>query len=127
RRVDSCPRSRRTSWAGRTQAASPVGSPAASEPPASGPAIPRAIRDPNADSAQAAAHPRGRVPAPRHRRLGPPPGPAPPERSSPDESVGLGTVTAVNGVGDKTGAVVAFGSAGSQRLLLRYAPIDKLN
>jgi DNA helicase-2/ATP-dependent DNA helicase PcrA len=43
------------------------------------------------------------------------------------ESFGLGTVTEVNGVGDKTVAVVDFGSAGSKRLLLRYAPIDKLN
>jgi DNA helicase-2/ATP-dependent DNA helicase PcrA len=38
------------------------------------------------------------------------------------ESFGLGTVTEVNGVGDKTVAVVDFGSAGSKRLLLRYAP-----
>ena len=43
------------------------------------------------------------------------------------ESFGLGTVTEVNGVGDKTVAVVDFGSAGSKRLLLRYAPIDKLS
>ncbi|MGR6089467.1 UvrD-helicase domain-containing protein [Brevibacterium sp. CSND-B09] len=43
------------------------------------------------------------------------------------ESFGLGTVTEVNGVGDKTVAVVDFGSAGSKRLLLRYAPIEKLS
>lgn len=43
------------------------------------------------------------------------------------ESFGLGTVTEVNGVGDKTVAVVDFGSAGTKRLLLRYAPIDKLS
>ncbi|WP_413335900.1 UvrD-helicase domain-containing protein [Brevibacterium sp. GP-SGM9] len=42
------------------------------------------------------------------------------------ESFGLGTVTEVNGVGDKTVAVVDFGSLGSKRLLLRYAPIEKL-
>ena len=42
------------------------------------------------------------------------------------ESFGLGTVTEVNGAGDKTVAVVDFGSAGSKRLLLRYAPIEKL-
>ena len=42
------------------------------------------------------------------------------------ESFGLGTVTEVNGTGDKTVAVVDFGSAGSKRLLLRYAPIEKL-
>ena len=42
------------------------------------------------------------------------------------ESFGLGTVTEVNGSGDKTVAVVDFGSAGSKRLLLRYAPIEKL-
>ncbi|SDS95777.1 ATP-dependent DNA helicase PcrA [Brevibacterium siliguriense] len=43
------------------------------------------------------------------------------------ESFGLGTVTEVNGTGDKTVAVVDFGSAGSKRLLLRYAPIEKLS
>ncbi|MGJ5726198.1 UvrD-helicase domain-containing protein [Brevibacterium sp. H602] len=43
------------------------------------------------------------------------------------ESFGLGTVTEINGVGDKTVAVVDFGSAGSKRLLLRYAPIEKLS
>ncbi|MBM6590421.1 UvrD-helicase domain-containing protein [Brevibacterium sp. RIT 803] len=42
------------------------------------------------------------------------------------ESFGLGTVTEVNGVGDKTVAVVDFGSLGTKRLLLRYAPIEKL-
>lgn len=43
------------------------------------------------------------------------------------ESFGLGTVTEVNGVGDKTVAVVDFGSLGTKRLLLRYAPIEKLS
>ncbi|MCI4011445.1 UvrD-helicase domain-containing protein [Brevibacterium sp. ZH18] len=43
------------------------------------------------------------------------------------ESFGLGTVTEVNGVGDKTVAVVDFGSLGAKRLLLRYAPIEKLD
>ncbi|MCM1013922.1 UvrD-helicase domain-containing protein [Brevibacterium sp. XM4083] len=42
------------------------------------------------------------------------------------ESFGLGTVTEVNGVGDKTVAVVDFGSLGTKRLLLRYAPVEKL-
>ena len=43
------------------------------------------------------------------------------------EAFGLGTVTEVNGVGDKTVAVVDFGSLGTKRLLLRYAPIEKLD
>lgn len=43
------------------------------------------------------------------------------------ESFGLGTVTEVNGTGDKTVAVVDFGSAGTKRLLLRYAPVEKLS
>src|SRR5699024_10597477 len=81
RRVDSCPRSRRTSSSGRTQAASPVGSPADS-----GPAILRDIREPHADSERAAAHPRGRVPAPRHRRPVSPIGSVPTERASPSRS-----------------------------------------
>ncbi|WP_113904934.1 MULTISPECIES: UvrD-helicase domain-containing protein [Brevibacterium] len=42
------------------------------------------------------------------------------------ESFGLGTVTEVNGVGDKAVAVVDFGSLGTKRLLLRYAPVEKL-
>ena len=43
------------------------------------------------------------------------------------EAFGLGTVTEVNGVGDKTVAVVDFGSLSTKRLLLRYAPIEKLD
>src|SRR5699024_4267219 len=43
------------------------------------------------------------------------------------ESFGLGTVTAFTRAGATSAAAVAFGSAGSKRLLLRYAPIDKLN
>ncbi|MCQ9387340.1 DNA helicase PcrA [Brevibacterium sp. 50QC2O2] len=42
------------------------------------------------------------------------------------ESFGLGTVVEVKGSGDKTVAQVDFGSAGVKRLLLRYAPVDKL-
>src|SRR5699024_2253277 len=48
------------------------------------------------------------------------------ERAS-RRAFGLRTGTEVTGVADKTVAVSDFGSAGSKRLLLRYAPIDKLN
>ncbi|WP_344311015.1 DNA helicase PcrA [Brevibacterium samyangense] len=42
------------------------------------------------------------------------------------ESFGLGSVVEVKGTGDKTVAVVDFGSAGTKRLLMRYAPVEKL-
>ncbi|WGW10773.1 DNA helicase PcrA [Saxibacter everestensis] len=41
-------------------------------------------------------------------------------------SFGLGTVVEVSGVADKAIATVDFGSAGTKRLLLRYAPVEKL-
>ena len=42
------------------------------------------------------------------------------------DSFGLGTVVALEGQGDKTVASVDFGSQGVKRLLLRYAPVQKL-
>ncbi|MFA7324296.1 MAG: DNA helicase PcrA [Candidatus Nanopelagicales bacterium] len=39
---------------------------------------------------------------------------------------GLGTVVSTSGSGDKTDATIDFGSAGVKRLLLRYAPVEKL-
>ncbi|MFB9775277.1 DNA helicase PcrA [Brevibacterium otitidis] len=42
------------------------------------------------------------------------------------DSFGLGTVLEVKGSGDKTVAVVDFKSLGTKRLLMRYAPIEKL-
>jgi len=39
---------------------------------------------------------------------------------------GLGTVVATSGHGEKADATVDFGSAGVKRLLLRYAPVEKL-
>jgi DNA helicase-2/ATP-dependent DNA helicase PcrA len=39
---------------------------------------------------------------------------------------GLGTVVSTSGVGDKSDATIDFGSAGTKRLLLRYAPVEKL-
>ncbi len=42
------------------------------------------------------------------------------------DSFGLGTVVAVEGVGDKAVASIDFGSNGVKRLLLRYAPVEKL-
>ena len=42
------------------------------------------------------------------------------------DSFGLGTVIEVKGSGDKTVAVVDFKSLGTKRLLMRYAPVEKL-
>ncbi len=42
------------------------------------------------------------------------------------DSFGLGTVVAVEGVADKSVASIDFGSQGVKRLLLRYAPVQKL-
>lgn len=39
---------------------------------------------------------------------------------------GLGTVVTTSGAGDKAEATIDFGSAGVKRLLLRYAPVEKL-
>ena len=41
-------------------------------------------------------------------------------------SMGLGTVVTLDGSGDKTIASIDFGSEGVRRLLLRYAPVEKL-
>ncbi len=42
------------------------------------------------------------------------------------QKFGLGTVVAVSGSGEKSEASIDFGSAGVKRLLLRYAPVEKL-
>jgi DNA helicase II / ATP-dependent DNA helicase PcrA len=42
------------------------------------------------------------------------------------DSFGLGTVVALEGQAEKSVASVDFGSQGVKRLLLRYAPLDKL-
>jgi DNA helicase-2/ATP-dependent DNA helicase PcrA len=42
------------------------------------------------------------------------------------DAFGLGTVVEVNGIGDKAQATVDFGSGGTKRLVLRYAPLVKL-
>ena len=39
---------------------------------------------------------------------------------------GMGTVVATSGSGDKSEATIDFGSAGVKRLLLRYAPVERL-
>ena len=43
------------------------------------------------------------------------------------DSFGLGTVVEVAGAGDKTVATVDFGSEGTKRLLMRYAPVEKIS
>ncbi|MSO43382.1 MAG: DNA helicase PcrA [Candidatus Planktophila sp.] len=47
------------------------------------------------------------------------------ERVSHD-TFGLGTVVSVAGEGDKAEATIKFGQYGQKRLLLRYAPVEKL-
>ncbi len=42
------------------------------------------------------------------------------------DSFGMGTVVAMEGVADKSVASIDFGSEGVKRLLLRYAPVEKL-
>jgi DNA helicase-2/ATP-dependent DNA helicase PcrA len=42
------------------------------------------------------------------------------------QKFGLGTVVSTSGGGDKAEATIDFGSAGIKRLLLRYAPVEKL-
>jgi DNA helicase-2/ATP-dependent DNA helicase PcrA len=42
------------------------------------------------------------------------------------DTFGLGSVIAVSGEGEKAEATINFGSYGEKRLLLRYAPVDKL-
>ncbi len=42
------------------------------------------------------------------------------------DAFGMGTVVALEGSGDKAMAHVDFGGAQIKRLLLRYAPVEKL-
>ena len=42
------------------------------------------------------------------------------------DTFGMGTVVAVDGVAEKSVASIDFGSEGVKRLLLRYAPVEKL-
>ena len=42
------------------------------------------------------------------------------------DTFGLGTVVAVAGAADKSEATIDFGDLGIKRLLLRYAPVEKL-
>ncbi|MGI8694727.1 MAG: DNA helicase PcrA [Geodermatophilaceae bacterium] len=42
------------------------------------------------------------------------------------DAFGLGSVVATRGEGDKAEATIDFGSSGTKRLLLRYAPVEKL-
>jgi DNA helicase-2/ATP-dependent DNA helicase PcrA len=65
----------------------------------------------------------GRLPAPEGR--------APLLDLRPGERVlhskfGMGTVVTTSGSGDKAEATIDFGSAGVKRLLLRYAPVERL-
>ena len=42
------------------------------------------------------------------------------------DAFGMGSVVALDGVGDKAVASIDFGSQGVKRLLLRYAPVERL-
>ena len=42
------------------------------------------------------------------------------------DTFGLGTVVKISGEGDRTEATINFGQLGEKRLLLRYAPVEKL-
>ena len=42
------------------------------------------------------------------------------------DTFGLGTVVSTAGMADKAEASIDFGTSGVKRLLLRYAPVDKL-
>jgi DNA helicase-2/ATP-dependent DNA helicase PcrA len=42
------------------------------------------------------------------------------------DTFGLGTVVSTSGVADKSEATIDFGDLGIKRLLLRYAPVEKL-
>ena len=42
------------------------------------------------------------------------------------KTFGMGTVTGTSGVGDKAEATIDFGTVGTKRLLLRYAPVEKI-
>jgi DNA helicase-2/ATP-dependent DNA helicase PcrA len=42
------------------------------------------------------------------------------------DSFGMGTVVSLDGAGDNAVASIDFGSEGVKRLLLRYAPVEKL-
>jgi len=71
-----------------------------------------------------------RTPATRAQRRGSPTDRQVPSLVAGDrvshDSFGLGTVVAVDGVGERSVASVDFGSQGVKRLLLRYAPVAKL-
>ena len=42
------------------------------------------------------------------------------------EKFGMGTVVETGGSGDRADATIDFGDSGVKRLLLRYAPVEKL-
>ena len=78
-----------------------------------------------ARSAASVRRPRARTPPRRPRPAGPIPSLDPGDRVQHD-TFGLGTVVALEGAGDNAVASIDFGTDGVKRLLLRYAPVEKL-
>ncbi len=42
------------------------------------------------------------------------------------QTFGIGQVRSITGAGDRAEATIDFGSYGERRLLLRYAPVEKV-
>ena len=85
----------------------------------------RSARRPPAAVATSRPPPRAPTPSARPRRRARSPS-SPRGTRSPTTRFGLGTVVATEGEGEKAVASIDFGSEGVKRLLLRYAPVEKL-
>ena len=89
------------------------------------PVMPALLPPQRRPAARRASAPRPSRPTPSARPGREVPSLAPGDRVSHD-SFGLGSVVTVEGAGDKAVASIDFGSQGVKRLLLRYAPVEKL-
>ena len=88
-------------------------------------------RLPLVGSSRAASAPRRRCSPPRRAPVRRAPATARSSRSRAGDRVthdkfGLGTVVRPSGMGEKAEATIDFGAEGTKRLLLRYAPVEKL-
>ena len=119
RRPGSSTRCRSTSWTG--------GAPQAEQTSWNRPVLPSLpARRRRAPPRRGSAPPRSaRTPSARRRRRARSRRSTAGDRVSHD-SFGMGSVVTVEGAGDKAVASIDFGSQGVKRLLLRYAPVEKL-